>query len=212
MIAFRLENCFAFKGNKISSLGRKLSKSDIYERFCRTHSNFTLDQLNNFLQEKSGGIDFSSVYANSLRVSQQVFISRDQVHLDIAKIDAAIDQFCKGDYISLNAIKTYGLFPSVGYEWNPYLLESFVATFSQKYKLFHTRFNAYACVGAIVKKSSHFKDLDDVLTDVLSRCKYISKKSEALNYLFQRGYLAKRSYSNIEVILTRAEEIRGKKG
>ena len=55
----------------------------------------------------------------------------------------------------------YESFPNVGYEWNEYLLESFLLSFSRKYVILHNGLSLNNVAGAIAKKESHYKTLAD---------------------------------------------------
>ena len=65
--------------------------------------------------------------------------------------------------------------------------------------------------GAIVKKAAGFKDYNDVITLILAESHVnLSDKSDALNYLADKQYIAFRRYKDIEKILVRAQELRNK--
>lgn len=211
-IGYKLKKQFSFKGNIISKLGQDLSMMDVFADFCKHRSHFTLEELKVLKQELGTVIYFDTVYENSLRISQNEFVSSDQATFKIKETDEAIDRFCTGNYIALSNIIQFGSFPDAGYKWNSYLLEHYVAMYSEKYKLLHTNFNESSCVGAIVKKSSNFDSFDDLIIDVLAVIDKVLNKENALQYLCEEGYLARRSYSNIEQVLVKVKALRNQKG
>lgn len=208
-IAYYLGDRFSFNGNIISSLHKQLSMSDVFAEFARTHHSFTIDELNVLKNEINSRIYFDSIYANALRISQSQFVAKEEADFDVANTDKAISAFCRGDYIPLAEVTSFGSFPYAIFPWNVYLLEHYVAVYSNEYKLLHTSFNADNCVGAIVKISSGIDSFNDLITDVLAHSGVNLNKKDALQYLCDMGYLARRRFSDIDQILIRA---RAKKG
>ena len=84
--------------------------------------------------------------------------------------------------------------------------------YSANYKLIHCTFNETACVGGIVKKTSHIETFDDLITDALSNSYIELEKEAALKFLCDEGYLARRHYSGIGEVLIKANELRNQKG
>lgn len=208
-IAYYLGDRFSFNGNIISPLHKQLSMNDVFAEFARTHHSFTIDELNVLKKEMNSTIYFDSIYANSLRVSQHQFVSKEEADFDVINTDKAISLFCIGDYLPLAGVTSFGSFPYAGFPWSIYLLEHYVADYSHEYKLLHTSFNADNCVGAIVKKSSGIESFNSLITEVLAHCDVDLNKKDALQYLCEMGYLARRRFSDIDQILIKA---RAKKG
>ena len=212
VIGYKLNDRFSFNGNIISKYGEDLSMAEVYAKYCRKHSRFTLDELNVLKQELGSTIYFDEIYANSLRISQNEFVSQDMAQFDVEATDEAIGRICTGQYMSLQEIRDFGTFPYAGYPWNEYLLEHFVANYSQKFMLLHIGFSANVCAGAIVKQASSFKDFNDLLVDILANSNIVLDENSALEYLRQQGYIARRRYSDIGRIVTEAKVVRSKKG
>ena len=212
VIGYKLNDRFSFNGNIISKYGEDLSMAEVYAKYCRKHSRFTLDELNVLKQELGSTIYFDEIYANSLRISQNEFVSQDMAQFDVEATDEAIGRICTGQYMSLQEIRDFGTFPYAGYPWNEYLLEHFVTNYSQKFMLLHIGFSANVCAGAIVKQASSFKDFNDLLVDILANSNIVLDEDSALEYLRQQGYIARRRYSDIGRIVTEAKVVRSKKG
>ena len=212
VIGYKLKDRFSFNGNIISRYGENLSMAEVYAKYCHKHSRFTLDELNVLKQELGSTIYFDEIYANSLRISQNEFVSLDMAQFDVEATDEAIARICTGQYMSLQEIRDFGTFPYAGYPWNEYLVESFVANYSLKFMLLHNGYNANVCAGAIVKKVSPFKNFNDLLIDILANSDIVLNEDSSLEYLRQQGYIARRRYSDIGRILTEAKVVRSKKG
>ena len=178
--------------------------SDVFAHFAASHDYFTLEQLNFLKRDLDTPIYFDSVYANSLRINKEEFVSRDQASFDIEATDAAISRFCTGDYIALRDISFFGSFPSAKFPWNGFLLEHYVADFSKKFKLLHIGFTAGTPVGAIVRRSSRFNDFDELVSAELAANSIPLNRESALKYLVDIGLLARRNYRGIDQVLSNA--------
>lgn len=211
-ISYHLSDQFSFNGNIISKKDEDLSMSNVFSNYCKNRDTVTLDELNVLKNELGAVIYFDSVYTNKLRISENMFIDNDKVQFDVELVDGSIDRFCTGDYLPIDAIKQFSLFPGVEYPWNSYLLESYVFAYSAKYRLLHTSFNANTSVGAIVRKTSEFQEYEQVLTDALARSTTNLNAKEALDFLCCKGFLGRRHLSNIEQILANAKILREQKG
>jgi hypothetical protein len=212
VIAYKLKDMFSFKGKIISAYGQQLSMFDVFAHFARSREYFTLEQLNSLKRYLDTPIYFDAVYANSLRINKDEFVSRDKAAFDVAATDAAIDRFCTGDYIALKEIDFFGSFPDAGFPWNEFLLEHYVSDFSKKYKLLHVGFTASTPVGAIVKRNSNYENFDELITTVLANSNISLNTQTALQYLVDIGMMARKKYTGIERILMKAKQQRIQKG
>ena len=79
-------------------------------------------------------------------------------------------------YIPLPEVTNFGALPYVGFPWNSFLLEHYVASYSQKYLLLHSSFNGTECAGAIVKRSAGIGSFDDLIIDLLANNNQIEMK------------------------------------
>ena len=212
VIAYKLNETYSFKGNIISKKEQNLSMKEVFADFCKERESFTLDELKVLKQELDTVIYFEAVYENSLRISKDQFISKKYVNFNFKETDEAIDRFCSNEYIPISRISHFGTFPYADFSWNSFLLEHYVAMYSPNYKLIHSNYNENICVGAIVKKTSNINSMDDLIIDVLASNKLPLQKEQSLNYLCEEGYLGRRTYTNIEQLLIKANELRNQKG
>ena len=84
--------------------------------------------------------------------------------------------------------------------------------FSRKFKLLHTNFNMNSSVGSIVKKNVGIETFDDVIIRALAQSNIALNTDDALNYLCESGFLARRSYGTIDNIVSQAKAYRALKG
>lgn len=211
-IKYNLQDRFSFSGNVISGKGKWMSMADVFANHARKRSAFDIAELETLAEEMNSTIYFEAVYDNALRVSQSRFVSKDQAQFHVYETDLAIDRFCVGRYIPVTAVTEFGSFPDAGFQWNSYLLANYVYAYSKQYRLLTAGFNKNASVGAIVRRNSGIETFDDFLAIALAEGDCKLKKEDALNFLVDQGYLARRSYSNIERILIQANAQRNMKG
>ena len=212
VLAYKLRDSFSFKGKIISAYGKALSMTDVFADFARKHEHFTLEELNILKSDLDTQIYFDSIYANSLRINKDEFVSLEQASFDVEATDNAIERFCHSEYVTLKEISHFGAFPYAYFPWNHFLLQHYVANYSKKYKLIHTGFNAGNPVGAIVKKSSQLYSMDEIIIRALVENNIPLNRDDALQYLCDAGFLARRSYGSIDYLLDKANMQRTQKG
>ncbi len=211
-LKYKIGDRFSFKGNIISTSEDSLSMTDVFGELAASRDQLSVDELVQFSEEiGSGVIYFDPVYENALRVSEDMFVSKKRAAFRVTETDAVLDRFCPGNYIPLAAIQDFASFPDAGFPWTVYLLESYVAFYSERYMLIHRTYGRSCAVGAIAKKTAGFNDFDDLIVDILATSGVDLNKESAVEWLFQKGYLASHSYKNIENILIRAKAQRNRK-
>ena len=207
----KLGDKFSFKGNIISHSGQELSMADVFAKYARSHDTFTLSELQSLANNLATPIYFEAIYENSLRISREQFVAKAAAHFPVEAMDEALDRICTGKYIPLPEATNFGAFPYVGFPWNIFLLEHYVASYSQKYMLLHSSFNGTECAGAIVKRSAGIDSFDDLIVDLLANNQIEMKKAPVLQFLSDKGYLARRRYSEIESLIIKANAQRQRK-
>ena len=207
----KLGDKFSFKGNIISRSGQKLSMADVFAKYARSHDTFTLSELQSLANNLATPIYFEAIYENSLRISRDQFVAKTAAQFPVEAMDEALDRICTGKYLPLPEATNFGAFPYVGFPWNSFLLEHYVASYSQKYMLLHSSFNGTECAGAIVKRSADIDSFDDLIVDLLANNQIEMKKAPVLQFLSDKGYLARRRYSEIESLIIKANAQRQRK-
>ena len=202
-------------GQVITRKGGKLRVLDILEQYCREADAVSFDELNAFEAtfDPEGRTHSQCIIAGHktmVRVSSDLFVSDGNVDFDIARIDEAIALYCHGNFIPLRGVTDFSLFPYAGYQWNLFLLESYVRRFSRVFK-YDVRAVNSANIGAIVRKSFEYSDYDDILALALAKSSVrLSEKEAVGDYLFNNGYIGWRNLGKSESkIIKSARELRG---
>lgn len=204
-LAVLLGDRFSFKGAIISERGEELNMAQAFSEFCHSYETLTVEELKQFAKSMNTVVYWDSVYDEMIRVSQNEFVSKEQVQFDIQAIDAVIDELMNGDYQSLQSFTLFLHFPVINVQWNTFVLESFVAKYSRKFSLMHASYTATDCCGAVVRKNSDIKDFNGLITDVLSNSNRWKTKNDALALLVAKGYLQRKRYSGIEAVIVNAK-------
>ena len=205
---FYFNNRLSFQGKIISSIDHQLSLPKLCEDYAKNHKEFTLQDV----KKQCEGVVIDKLLSSSFRISQDSFISRDQVQFHVEEVDKVLSAYCYGEYISLNEISNFGEFPYSGISWNKFVLEDYVDQYSNEYCLFHKQYYEDSCAGAIVKRSSKFKDLNEVLVDVIVNSNINLDKKSALELLYEEGFIATPKYAQIDKLLAQAEMLIQQKG
>lgn len=186
------EGEFSFYNNLISSMHSRLDTNQVFEDFCKSKATFTIEEVNQLADDLGTLINFDAISRYCVRVSESKFVSKDNIVFDVPATDAAIANYCSDEYVTILDINTFVAFPYCSYRWNNYLLESFVAQYSKQFKLMHSRYNKDNTIGAIVKRTSAFSDYDEILIDAVANSKVPLNENEVLDYLQEKGYIARR--------------------
>ena len=207
------EGEFSFYNNLISSMHSRLDTNQVFEDFCKSKATFTTEEVNQLADDLGTLINFDAISRYCIRVSESKFVSKDNIVFDVPATDAAIANYCSGEYVTILDINTFVAFPYCSYRWNNYLLESFVAQYSKQFKLMHSRYNKDNTIGAIVKRTSAFSDYDEILIDAVANSKVPLNENDVLDYLQEKGYIARRRSAFLSKIslLDKAAIIRNRK-
>jgi hypothetical protein len=211
-LKYKLKNRFSFNGNVISSKEKPLSMSDIFSIYGKNRQKFTLSEILSFVSNVgSRVVYFDSLYKNVARVSEDEFVRKDYVIYRVSETDEVLSRYCPDDYVPISEVKNFGLFPDSTYPWNEYLLENYLAFHSKQFKLMHTGFNINCVLGAMVKQSSDIQDYDDLVIRAIAISGVPLKKTNVLSFLYEKGYIGRRSYQGIDSLLIKAREMRNRK-
>lgn len=202
---------FNFNRTVISRPEDRYDMRDVYQFYAKHHPVFTADDIYNLSKSLDTGIHFEALSEVSVRVSHDLFVSKKMISFDTDAVDLAIDSFLSKDYIRIREIDSFLAFPNVGYEWNEYLLESFLLSYSRKFVLVNNGLSLNNVAGFVVKKSGQNKEFMDVCAAFLADGRIELKKANALNYLADMNVISRRSYKDIDPALRRAAQIRRRK-
>jgi len=211
MVFSYLPETYSKNGKVISQANsQQLDTIAAIQQYCRKRETCTLVELQQVMQDTEGTIRYPVVIeaANAVmvRVSQDDFVTDDNVQFDVPGIDSALDSFVHGNGIGLKEVTTFGTFPFCGYAWNLFVLESYCRRFSEKYK--------YECMtpnsnnaGAIIRKSSDLS-YHDIMVEALARSDVKLVENDAFDYLISTGFLIRRRYNGMDSLLKKAMELR----
>ena len=206
ILKLKLADKFNFNGDVICAIDQELDVRTLFTNFCKRREKFTLSELEDFRDTiHKTYIDWDGVLMQSVRINDNTFVRRDFVNFDVQKIDDAISVYCINDYISFNDIINFTEFPSVGYAWNNYVLESYLFLNSKSFKLVHAGFNADKPVGGIVKLNSNINNFDDLLIKVIKNGKLFDRE-KAFNFLLENEFIKTRKIKNIDFLIEKAKK------
>ena len=212
VLAQRFAGRFNFESAVISMPKDRYAMRDIYQLYAKHHAEFTADEIYYLSKELDTVIYFDALAEVSVRVSHDLFVSKDRIRFDIDAIDKTIGSFISKDYIRIRDIDSYLTFPNVGYEWNEYLLESYVYSYSKKYMLLNNGFSLHNVAGAVVKKAGSIQEFVDACASVLADAPISLNKKDTLNYLAEVNMITRRSYRDLDLAIRKATQIRARKG
>lgn len=207
-LAYLLRGRFSFNGPIISELGQKINMSQAFEDFCNSHDVMMLSELRDFAKEMNTVIYWDAVFAVMTRLSHTEFVKRGSVSFDVERTDEVLCELVEGDYIPLKSVKLFLHFPSLSVKWNEFVLESYVAQYSEQFALLHASYTATECCGAIVRKDSGIRSFKDLVVRVLANSGEWSTTDDALSLLVREGYLQQRRYSDIVYAVPEAKVLR----
>lgn len=205
-VALKLKDSFTFNGNIICPIGEEIDNAEVFKSFAKSEKYFTLFSLIK-LQEQIGvgNVYFDAVNEVAARINLTDYVPNEALSFDESAIDSVIEQFVPNAICSIRQASNFAVYPGTCYPWTEYLLESYVAKFSRKFKLYHIGYTEGQCVGAIVKKDSQINSFDDVVVEYLIKNDAIQTVADALDGLVQDGYIARKRYKGIDELLAVAK-------
>ena len=194
-------------------LTRKGASKDTYTaviEFCRSQDKCTYKHLENIAKKVAGTIRQPDIIeaANTamVRIDRDDFIADRLIYFDVDRIDTALDYIVNDDFIGMREITTFSTFPFCGYGWNLFLLESYCRRFSKKYK-YDTRRPNSSNSGAIVVKTCNLS-YHDIMVHAVARSGMDLNQEEVFDFLIETGYIERRRYGDIDLLINEAAELR----
>ena len=201
-IAYKLKDKFKFNANIICKKETNIDNAEVFRSFAKSERYFTLSALINLKEQIGvGNVYFEAINEVSSRINDNDYVPNETLQFDSAAIDAVLNQIVIGNMCSLKEASNFAIYPSTCYPWTEYLLESYVAKYSDEFKLCHGGYAEGKCCGAVVKKSVSLNSIDDVVTEYLVLNREIQTAKEALERLVEDGFIARKRYKNIEDLL-----------
>lgn len=203
---------FDFDGEVISAYGSHLGMADVFRLYAKHNTPFSDTDLYNFSKATDTTIYFWALAEESVRVSKTLFVAKDQIEFDIEATDKALETYLSSGYILVKDVDSFLVFPNVGYEWNEFLLESYLLHYSEKFCLVNNGISLNNVAGAVAKKDGKFTQFVDICAQALADSGIELKKIVALNYLAEINLITRRSYKELDIAMTKARQIRNRKG
>lgn len=201
---------YYLKDGKVLTRSNEIDLPSLLTRSCKNKTKCTVSEMLSIDSELAGIGNKQRVltvlYDSMIRISEDDFISDDQINFDCEKIDEILLGFVGNQFTPIKSIATFALFPSCGTTWNYYLLESYCYRFSKLFKLLVNNFNDKN-VGIIISKGlvlSYF----EILCDAAAASNVELTEEVIGQYFFENGYTAKRKYSNMSAIIEQAKKKR----
>jgi len=202
---------YARHGKIVTYKGETIDTQAIMHDFCRSQDKISLDKLLAFEEDLTGEIHrwipIQAGYGAMVRTNERTFIADKYLDFDTNVIDNAIEHFMGGgEYVPIQAVTTFAMFPHCGQDWNFFLLESYCWRFSPNFRI-DTRSVNSKNVGAIVRKNSRLT-YDDIMADCIAHSNVPLMPQAVLNYLRENGLISARKHKNIGDLIKKARMIR----
>lgn len=189
--------------NMLTLKGCDVNVEKQVKQYCKDHQECTLEEINEIIKNTIGrddiwrAIDYANLFM--VRISADIFVSPQKVNFNVKEIDYVLDSMIQDDFMGMKEIITYVMFPYCNYQWNAFLLESFVRSYSDNYKYISLSSNSKN-VGAIVRKTNT-ESYHDIMVKAVARSYVSADKDKIFDFLINAGYLGKRTYKKINQLI-----------
>ena len=212
-----LSKDFSCHGNILTLRGTMINGARLLKRFCATRDELTLNELTE--RAKKLGLNRQPTIINAasesmIRVSKNIFVKAEFIKFNAFVIDEALAPFVQGKIIALRDVTSFATFEPVKdvrgfeWEWNLYLLESFLRKGSRRYK-FHTSSAANLANGAICPREKIFLNYIDLMSAVVVQEKIPLDMNAIGAFLSEKNFHAKRLDGLATSIIERAQVLLG---
>ena len=200
-----LSNKFHFIGGIISDHDNPINVQNAFIDIGRGRESFNMSEVDDIATNVfKAPINFEALAKNNVRVSEDIFVNKKCIAFNVDMVDKAISLFCKDEFVSITEVNTFSAFPECGYRWTPFLLESYLYSYSKMFTLRHKAFNKTSVTGAIVRMSSQLTDYLDIMATALAHAGITLDKQSSLDFLAQNGYIERRRLDTIDDVIRRA--------
>ena len=205
-----LSDKFNMKGRIITRKGHAVSAQTIIEEYCRERDRCTLKELLDYEKDLTGEIHrFISMGAGNnilVRIDKNNYVADKFVRFDSELIDNAIEMVFKGEYMPLKCFTAFGMFPDCGYAWNLFLLESYCRRFSKRFRFDVPAVNSHNA-GAVIRRSCKM-NYTQIMADAAVNAAIPLNEVKVNDFLYENGYIGKRTTSKISEIIEEARRLR----
>ena len=211
-LAVLLADKFDFNNAVISKKGVKLSAREALLAFAKSHEEFTLEEVDKLAQSLGTVINYhlEPLLEYCIRINDKEFVAREKVHFDVESIDKYLKEHIDHRVYSipLKSIHNFATFPECNYPWTSRLLESYLLTASNRFRLYFSDYLNKNNVCGVISYKLPDLSFNFLMEIALARNNVKLAKKEALEYLATEGYIVQRRNSDIEEILADASQLR----
>lgn len=207
-----LSKDFARHGNILTARGTMASGIKLLKKFCAAHNELTINELFD-RAKKLNIIQYTAVIdaANNsmLRVSKTLFVKEKFIKFNISAIDDALSPFVQGKIIALRDVTSFSTFAPVEdirgfeWEWNLYLLESFLRKKSKRFQ-FHTSSPNNFANGAICPREKLFQNYVDLMSAVVVQERIPLNSTSVNDFLIAKNFRTRRVERVTSSVIERA--------
>lgn len=205
-----LQDRFDKNGKIITRQGDVFNIQGILEDYCRALDKCSLGDLLLKEKELTGEVHrwapMEAGYAVMVRIDKENFVAEKYVHFDIDEIDKIIGRYVSGEYLPLQSFTAFGAFPDCGQSWTPFLLESYCRRFSQQFRFDVPAVNSKNA-GAVIRRSCTMEYVE-IMADAVSLADISLDPSAVCGFLYEKGYIGKRTNSTVREIIEKAKVLR----
>ena len=206
-----LADNFDKNGKIVTRKGEPLNALAIMTDYCRTVERCTLQELLDYESELIGEehrwISMEAANSTLVRIDKDIYVSGNFVNFDVEIIDNAIRQFIAHDYLPIKSFTTFSSFPECGQAWNLFLLESYCRRFSRVFRFDAPSINSRN-VGVVIHKDCNLTYIE-IMSDAVANAKIDLAAAVVGQFLFDSGYIGKRTTGKAIDIINKAKATRG---
>ena len=122
-LKYRCKGRFSFLGNIISKAGASLSMSQVFAKYGRGRTSFSLEELEQFADSIGSTIYFDPLYTHCARVSRQRLVNKSVVWFSVKK-RMTPSRGTAWEIHRFGGVKDFSCFPDAAFPWTSYLLET----------------------------------------------------------------------------------------
>lgn len=209
-----MSNEFTRNGLIVKRQGIHLTTYQLMETWLKGLDQVTLTEVEDYECELTGHHAMLGIIAASntmVRIDHDHYVSDASIQFNVDAVDYAISLFAGNRIIPITAITSYTSFPDVpGYNWNLYLVESFLRRFSKRFTIDGSPAQM-SYVGGISSSDRHFANYEDRLAHAVIQDGIILTEEAIGRYLTERKYILRRS-ETVRKTLDRARILNEQRG
>ena len=191
-----MSNEFTRNGLIVKLPGIRLNTYELIKTWLKGLDQVTLTEVEDYERELTGHHAVLGIAAASntmIRIDHDHYVSDASIQFDVEAVDHAISLFAGNRIIPITAITSYTSFPDVpGYNWNLYLVESFLRRFSKRFTIDGGPAQM-SYVGGICSADRRFENYEDRLAHAVIQDGVTLTEDAIGRYLTERKYILRRS-------------------